>query len=244
MHQLNNLKKIPNIVHGFSEIKDGNMSFVWGDKEEVSRNRKVFLEELDVKPENCAAIFLKHGIDIAIVDEFSRGEEKIEVDCLITKSKDVFLFVLTADCLPVILYDPIKGVLALVHLSRINSPQNFIRAVVEKMKSEYGVQPENIIAGIGPCIKKESYIFPSEELKKVIPDEKVFEGFILDLHDGRKIIDLVGYNVSQLVSAGVRKENIEISEIDTFKNKNFFSHSRSRANGEPEGRMATVVGMI
>jgi len=244
MYQLNNLKNIPGLVHGFSDIKGGNMSFIWGEREKVLSNRKAFLDKLGIKFEDSAAMFLKHGTDIMSVNEFSRGEEAMPADCLITKSKNVFLFVLTADCLPIILYDSVNGILTLAHLSRINSLKRFLFKIIQKMESEYGSKPENLIAAIGPCIHKESYIFSKEELKKRIPDEKIFNGFIADLPDGRKSIDLVGYNLEQMVLTGVKKENIEISRIDTAKNENFFSHYRSRFTGSPEGRIATVVGML
>jgi len=254
MYQSDRLKSIPGLIHGFSEIKDGNMSFVWGEREEVSRNRKEFLDKLAIKSEDSVAMFLKHGTEIMSVNEFSRGEDAMPVDCLITKSKNVFLFVLTADCLPVIFYDPIGGILALAHLSRINSPKNFLLKIIQKMENEYCSNPGNLIAAIGPCIHKESYIFSKEELKNRIPDEKIFNGFIADLPDGplrrssseasRKSIDLVGYNVKQMISSGIEKGNIEISEMDTAKNENFFSHYHSRLTGNPEGRIATVVGML
>ncbi|MDP3948443.1 MAG: polyphenol oxidase family protein [bacterium] len=244
MYQLNNLKNIPGLVHGFSDIKDGNMSFVWGEREKVLSNRKAFLDKLGIKFNDSVAMFLKHGTEIMSVNEFSRGEEAMPADCLITKSKNVFLFVLTADCLPVIFYDSVNGVLALAHLSRINTPENFLLKIIEKLKTEYGSKPGNLIAAIGPCIKKESYIFTNEELRKRIPDEKIFNGFVADLPDGRKSIDLVGYNVGQMMSTGIKKGNIEISGIDTAKNEEFFSHYHSRLAGSPEGRIATIVGVI
>lgn len=245
MYQLNKLKNISGLIHGFSEIKDGNMSFVWGEKEKVLSSRKAFLDKLGIKFEDSVAMFLKHGTEIMSVNEFSRGEDAMPVDCLITKSKNVFLFVLTADCLPVVFYDSVNSVLALAHLSRINSPKNFLPKIIQKMESEYNSKPGNLIVAIGPCIHKESYIFSKEELTKRIPDEKIFKGFIADLPDGRKSINLAGYNAEQMVSTGIKKENIEISEVDTAnKNERFFSHYRSRLTGSPEGRMATVVGMI
>lgn len=244
MYQLNKLKKAPGLIHGFSEIKDGNMSFNWGEKEKVFKSRKTFLDKAGIKIENSVAMFLEHGTDIALVDEYSRGKELAEIDCLMTKSKNVFLFLLTGDCLPVIIYDPVKNALALVHLSRINSPNNFARNVIKKMENQFGSKPKDLIVGVGPCIHKESYVFSAEELRKRIPDEKIFNEFILDLPGDKKAIDLVGYNVEELFSAGVPKENIEISEIDTAKNSNFFSHYRSGLTGEPEGRMITITGTI
>lgn len=243
MYQLDKLKNVKNLVHGFSDMKDGNMSFSWGARETVLRNRSNFLDKLGIKSEDCAVMLLSHGTNVGLIDELSRGKEQADADCLITKSKNVYLFVLTGDCLPVIMYDPVESVIALAHMSRMNTPEELAGKIVKKMKSEYGVKPENIIAGIGPCIDKESYVFSAEELRKRVPDERVFNGFIAGVPDGAKSIDLTGYNVREMISAGIKKENIEISGIDTAKDENFFSHYRSRQNEAPEGRMATVAGI-
>lgn len=252
MYQLPRLKKFPNLIHGFSERQDGNMSFRWGEKEEVLRNRKKFLRNLGVLPEDSVAMFLQHGTEIALVDESSCGKEAVTVDCLITKSKNVFLFVLTADCLPIIFYDPAQKLVGLAHISRINTPLMFVRKVIEHFGKE-GSRPENIVVGIGPGVKKESYAFDYDELMKRIAKYDGWKDFLVSLpaspklqrgeSDERTGIDLVGYNTHQLVSVGVLLENIEISEKDTISDKNFFSHYRSRKTGEPEDRMATVVGM-
>lgn len=254
MYQLDNLKKIPGLVHAFSEIKEGNMSFNWGRSEGVLANRKKFFNAIGISEKNCITASLEHGTDIVVIGKLPSGGETPEADCLITKSKNVFLSILSADCLPVILYDGVNSVLALAHLSRINTPQDFLRKIIDKMKSEFKTEPENIIVGIGPGIHKESYIFTAEELHERVPDEEIFKGFILDLPDGprsaegysgagKKAVDLVGYNVKELISAGVPEKNVEISGIDTAADRNFFSHHRSILTGEPEGRMMTVVGM-
>lgn len=252
MYQLDRLKKIPGLVHGFSDIKDGNMSFDWGEANLVIENRNGSLSQLRINPKDCVITRTRmaHGKDIEIINSSLKGRgmnspisNVADVDAMITSEKRLFLVILTADCLPVILYDAAKEVLALAHLSRINTPLNFMRDIVGKMKSEYDSEPKDIIVGIGPCIHKESYVFSAEELKKRIPDEKIFNGFVADLPDGGKAIDLIGYNVKELVSAGVPERNIEISKIDTGGNKNFFSHYRSGLTGEAQGRMATVVGM-
>ena len=95
----------------------------------------------------------------------------------------------------------------------------------------------------GGLWKQESYIFSSDEFEKRVSDERVFNGFVFNLPGGGKSIDLVGYSVEQMISAGIKKENIEVSDIDTGRNMNFFSHYRSGSSGEPEGRIATIVGM-
>jgi len=253
MYQLDKFKNIPGLIHGFSDVNDGNMSFDWGDENSVIEKRARFLSHLGISVDNCVITRtrMSHGTDIEVINGSLKGRgakfsvsDEADVDAMITNEKDLFLVILTADCLPVIFYDPVKNALALAHLSRINTPENFTKKIIERMEEEHGVEPGNIIAGIGPCIHKESYIFSAEDLGKRIPDEKVFNGFIADLPDGKKSIDLVGYNVRQMIFAGIKEDNIEISGIDTAKDRNFFSHYRSRQNGEPEGRMATVVGIM
>lgn len=252
MHQLEKLKNIPGLVHGFSEIKDGNMSFDWGDENSVIKNRIVFLSGAGIDPKDCVITRtrMSHGTDIEKIGGTMKGRGMrapvsgdADVDSFMTNEPGLFMAILTADCLPVILYSLDKKALALAHLSRVNTPLNFIGDIVRRMKSEYGVESADIVAGIGPCVHKESYVFGREEFEKRIPDERVFGGFISDIPGGKKAVDLVGYNVRQLILSGVKEANIEISSIDTAADKNFFSRCRSRLIGENEGRMATVVGM-
>ncbi len=247
------------MVHGFSEVKDGNMAFKWGDKKLVFENRTRFLSALGIKPEHCVISAVSHGTNIAVINSkddagIENGFRTVNADAVMTNKKEIFLGILTADCLPVIAYDKTSGAIALVHLSRMNTPKDFISLVIKKMSYEYSTRIPDLIVGIGPGIRKESYIFTDEELKMRVPDEKIFKGFVINLpvgplrrsegEAGKKAIDLVGYSVSEFVSAGVSEKNIEVSEIDTAADKNFFSHYRSRSTGELEGRMLTIIGMV
>lgn len=242
MLRLDSLKRIPNLIHAFSGVKEGNMSFDFGEQAEVSLSRERFFEKAGAEQKNYAVMLLTHGTEIAVADGFPGGNT-FKADCVITKSKNLFVAVLTADCMPLIAFEPKTGVLAVAHLSRINSPKGFARKIIERMKSEFGAAPEKIIAGVGPCIHKESYIFDAAVLEKVMQDRKIFGGFISEMPDGKKSVDLIGYNVQELISAGVPEENIEISGADTAADRNFFSHRRSQLTGEKEGRMLTMAGI-
>jgi YfiH family protein len=167
-------------------------------------------------------------------------EEKIRADALVTGKKGLFLFLLIADCLPVILYDPTRGVLALAHCGRKSTGDKLLQKVIDLLKDEFGTDPGDLIAGIGPGIHVESYKledFPERHLDD-------WKDFISEGRDGSAAVDLVSYNKLQLAESGVKEENIEISPIDTATDVNFFSHYRSRRNGEPEGRFAAVVGIV
>lgn len=248
MYQLPRLKTISGLIHGFSEVADGNMSFRRGERQEALMNRGRFLNKLAIKPDKCVAMSLEHSVAIASVDSsfcgrgMSGPDDAVEADCLMTKSKNAFLFLLTGDCLPIIFYDPVKELIALAHLSRINTPLMFSRKIAEQFEKG-GSRTENIIVGIGPGVRKGSYTFAGEELEKRISGHNEWKDFLVYAPNGKTGIDLVGYNVKQLVSCGVAEKNIEIGDTDSIADKRFFSHYRSRESGGADHRMATVVGM-
>ncbi len=224
------------------------MSFSFGAPEEVVDNRKRFLSKLGIGFENCIRLDDFHGTDIISVDKSFKGQGVNgpnggpKADAAITAEKNLFLFLPTGDCLPIIFYDFSKRILALAHLSRINTPQMFVQKIIEQFEKA-GSNSKDIFVGIGPGVRKESYLFDGDELTKRIIGHNEWKNFLIDSKNGKTGIDLVGYNIHQLVSAGINRENIEIADVDTIVDKNFFSHYRSRKTGEPEGRMATVVGI-
>lgn len=234
--------KFKNLKYGISNVSDGNMSFKFGEKVEVLKNRKNFLKKVTIPPNKCVGINLAHDSEILTVSQKDTSEcavENKEGDALLTNEKNVFLFMMTADCLPVILFDPIKKVLALVHCGWRSTEEKIVQKVVSKIVSDYGSDTNNIIAHIGPSIQKESYVFENP----VVENLPGWESFLDKLENGEFEIDLVGYNVFQLEKSGVLPENVEVSPIDTVINKSYFSHYRSVRTGESEGRFCTVVGM-
>lgn len=245
MPQLNKLNSFKNLKLAFSAKADGNMSFVWGDKKEVLKNRKKFLKKNSVRLNDCVAMSLLHGTGIKRVTSPLQNHNiltpiGIKADCLVTTEKGIFIFMLTADCLPVIFYDPKQQILALAHISRKNTGQLFTQKIIQRLKSKFNCQPANLIISIGPGIHKESY------LKNKVPEQQIpaWKNHLSLKSDSRVAIDLLGYNKQQMTKAGVQLKNIYVSNIDTVKSKKFFSHYRSQKTGEPEGRFATVVGMV
>jgi copper oxidase (laccase) domain-containing protein len=239
------LSRQKNIRLAFSTVRDGNMSFRWGAKSEVAGNREKFLEKLGLIPEDCVGMSLTHGLTIKSVDAAAKGvglrqPNGMAADCLVTKEKGLVLFLLTADCLPVILYDPARAVLALAHISRKNIGQQFVEKIINKLSARFGCQPKNVVVGIGPGIHQKSYKHTDAPEKQQLD----WQPYLKEVADGQTAIDLVGYTAAQLLAAGILQNNMEISEIDTAASKEFFSHCRAKRTGEPEGRFATVAGMV
>jgi len=234
--------KNTNLKYAISDISDGNMDFRFGSEEEVTENRKRFLEKSGIPSDKCVGIDLYHEAEIVPVNAADASEYGINVkhgDALLTSEKNLFLLMRIADCLPIIIFDPVKQVLALAHCGWKSTDERLIQKVILGMVSEYRSKAEDILVAIGPGIHKESYKF-NDPVQKNLPG---WEPFLSDASDGLISVDLVGYNVFQLKQSGILSENIEIASIDTAQDKNYFSHYRSKLTGEPEGRFCAVVGM-
>ena len=97
------------------------MSYRFGTKEEVLRNRERFLSQLEIPLTSCVALKVQHKTKLIVVDHTFAGQGMkdykgaISADGLITKEKGLYLFLLIADCLPIIFFDPNQEVVAVVH---------------------------------------------------------------------------------------------------------------------------------
>lgn len=232
------------LVHGFSTAREGNMSFKYGPAEEVEKNRKNFLDSLGVPSENCVMMSAVHGSEILHTTEKNRmggltDKARPEVDALTTNERGLYLLLLIADCLPILYYDPRNAAVGLAHCGWKGTEEKLAAKMVGEMGARYGSRPEEILVGVGPGIHRESYAFVDPAQKR-LPG---WEEFLTDLPDGRTAIDIVGYNLRQLVVAGIVENHIEVSGVDTALSHEMLSHYRSARTGEPEGRFCAVVGM-
>lgn len=234
-----------NLIHGFSQKYFGNMSFNWGEHEEVLEGRKKFLAELNIDMANCVSTQLEDSNNISIIGKEHSGlrmfdkNKTIIGDGLITKEKGLFLFIAVADCLPCIILDTKQEIVGIFHLSWKSTEAKLCHKAMELFLTQLKSNIDDIRVAIGPGIHKETFAF-RDPIQKQLPG---WEDFLTDLPNGETSIDLVGYNVSQIESFGVNKNNIYISEINTAKDDRFFSHFRdSRDENQPEGRFAAIVG--
>jgi len=233
------------LVQAASVRSDGNMSFKWGDYEDVLRDRTNWLEKLDVKLQEVVVMSIKNSDEIVEVGLKDRGrgavsnENIVVADALVTQDVGVGLWLMTGDCLPITIYDPEHATVALAHCGWKSSVARLAPKVVEYFKKAYGSNPASLQVTIGPGIHKESYIHTIPPSQRQLGWEK----FLHDLPNGTTQIDLYAYNVDLLVQTGVLEKNIICSDIDTATSTNHFSHYRSVRTKEVEGRFATLVMM-
>ncbi len=236
------------VTHGFFTRNGGvspapwqtlNLSTTGGDtRENVIENRKRIFKIIEKPVESIYDTWQVHGTRI-IETESPRGleNEPIKADGIITKNPNVTLFMRFADCVPLLFIDNKREVAGIAHAGWKGTLEGIQLKMVSLMVRDYGLIPENISVGIGPCISAEHYNIKEDVFEKVksrFPDD--WEKFIQKR--GSTIhLDLAVANQVLLEKAGVK--NIIDSKICTASNLGeWFSH---RAEQGATGRFAALI---
>ena len=208
-----------------------NTSYDVGDKSENVRANLQNIKEA-VQSRDLRYMRQIHGRNILVLrqDNHLDLQTPAQADATITDQRHLALMVKQADCQGVILLDPVKTVVSIVHCGWRGNTCNILGAVVKRMRSDFGCKEQDLIAVIGPslgpcCAEFRTY-------KQIFPEE--FRQFMVrDNH-----FDLWELTKWQLLGAGLLKENIEIAGVCTrCRTDLFFSY---RAEGVT-GRFATVA---
>ena len=167
-------------------------------------------------------------------------KKAVKIDALISNKTNLYLFLLTADCAPVILYDPLMKVLGLVHVGWKGSDLNIVGKAIKSLSNKFKSKPKDLIVGIGPAARKNSFI-KDNPLQKNGPKWK---GFLENVGEGKYKVDFIGLCKKQLKDSGVLERNIFDCYIDTVHDNRFFSHVREgKLPLRQQGRFACVVGI-
>ena len=185
-----------------------------------------------------------HGRGVAVVDRSHRGrgsrslEDALpDADVLVTTSSGVGLVVLVADCVPVVLYEPVAHVLAGVHAGWRGTVARVAEAAVDAMTG-FGARPERILAGVGPAIPPERYQVGDEvadAARSCFPNAT--DEVIQPAGPARWQLDLWAANRRILLEAGLAARNISSCGVGTGEGTPFFSHRATR----PCGRFAAIA---
>jgi copper oxidase (laccase) domain-containing protein len=174
------------------------------------------------------------GKDIKVFDntEEIKNLGDLEFDGAITSHKDFVFALNAADCIPLVITAPNRPLLALIHVGFSGADLGIHLKVIDIISDKFKIQPSNLKVYFGPHIKKESYLLKDLKNKKI---KGKWSRYAIE-NGGIYSIDLTGFVLNGLIKAGIKKNNIEISKINTGSNKNYFSHRRSAITGEVEGR--------
>lgn len=258
--QMPGLQTLESLRHAFSERGGGssqapyaslNLGLHVGDRAElVVDNRRRLADALGARLEDFCFAEQCHGHRIALVGEADRGRGALDAatalpatDALVTDRPGLWLAILVADCVPLVLADPKRGVVALAHAGWRGTVDGIAALTVAAMEESFGCRPADIRAGIGPSIGPKDFEVGPEvarEFRTAFPQERWPE-LIRKGSGDRSLVDLWRANALQLEAAGLHPDRIEIAGISTASSTGrYFSH---RAEGGRTGRFAAVVAL-
>lgn len=194
-------------------------------------------------PEKVVQMHQVHGDAIVIVDEATDTSHRLEgYDAMITRMRGIALGVRTADCVPVLLHDPVRGVIAAVHSGWKGTVKRISASVIARMRLCFGTDPADVVALVGPAIGPGSF-----QVGREVVDAFEAAGLDFSRWDGKPVpgsmkggwhIDLWRANRQILLDAGVKAENVFVQEIDTYTDLRLYS---ARREGLSCGRNINVI---
>ena len=246
------LDNFPYIRHAFSTRKGGisteecdSLNLAWkrrDSRENVIENHRRFASAMGIKPENFVFIELKHSDRVITVTSESRSSGRwwdgipSDYDGIITRDLNTALLVRTADCGTISILDKARRIIAAVHSGWRGTAMGIIKNTIERMQTEFGSSPKDIIAAAGPSICSSCFLAHQPVYSQFS------QKYITLKSDGRAEVDLRGKILDDMLSAGLIRENIDFCELCTCENEQlFFSHRREHGR---TGIMAACIQLI
>jgi YfiH family protein len=237
-------KKHKNIAH-FVTTKEGwvsgNKPRFTGDSESIYAG---FRNELAVSCELDADqfVFPRQTHSDRVVDVTSENFINTidNTDALITNVPGIFICVQTADCVPILLFDPVKNAIAAIHAGWKGTISRIAGKAVQQMTEKFGCNPSDIIAGIGPSIHMHAYEVGSEVVSAVEASFGNHTALLKpSMNEGRAYFDLWEANQTVLMESGISEENIELMGLCSFEQADLFYSARR--DGTDTGRMVSGI---
>lgn len=193
----------------FSTKADGSMKSKDGTND--LENIKKFLKAKSLPSEIVTMQQIHSGRSIIVSDN---SHEIIQgVDGLLTTKKNLSLCVITADCLPILFVDRVKGVIGAAHAGSKGLHQNILHNVVEKFKNEYFSDPKNLQVTIGPGIEKKCYEVGPEVIESFTSEFLWFDNAFYEKRENdHYLLDLRKIAMHCLLKEGILKENITVAD--------------------------------
>ena len=253
------LEDTKTVKHGFSTrlggVSEGcyaslNLSFTRGDEEAcVQENFRRIAKAIGVSCEDMVLSRQTHTTNVRKVTETDRGSGILhpaaytDVDGLITDIPGICLVTSFADCVPLYFVDPVRKAIGLTHSGWRGTVGKIGKITVEKMQKEFGSDPKNIVAAVGPSICQDCYEVSEEVIERIREnfEPSLGEKFFYRKQNGHYQLDLWKMNEEIFLEAGILPEHIAVTNACTHCNpKIFYSH---RAMGEQRGNLCAFLAL-
>lgn len=241
------------VKHGFSTRLGGvstgncatmNISTTRGDSPEaVEENRRRIASAIGVKTEDMTYTHQTHTTNVAVVKEEDRGARFMETDGMVTNVPGICLVTFYADCVPLFFVDPVHRAIGLSHSGWRGTVGRIGKVTVEKMTENYGTDPKDVIAAVGPSICQDCYEVSEDVIcrfRENFPEE-CWPDLFYNKGDGKYQLNLWKANEYVFAEAGIRREHTAVTNVCTHCNPDIlFSH---RTTGEKRGNLSAFLAL-
>jgi polyphenol oxidase len=244
------LNKFKKIKHYFFSRKNGFSKGIYkslncgrgskDDKQNIIRNLNYVSKKMFVKKNKLILMNQTHSSKVIEIKE-NNYNQKINSDAMITKVKGIALGVVTADCVPIIIFDLQNEVVGCIHAGWKGAFSGIIKNTVNKIKK---LNSNNqIFASIGPCIGHKNYEVDLDFYKKFLNKSRKNKKYFSRKYKNKKLFNLRKFVADKLIELKVKVDHVK---HDTFKEKmNFFSYRRScKLKQNDYGRCISIVRLI
>ena len=204
-------------------------------------NRRYFAEALGVADHRIVAAGQVHGTDVAVVSDEHAGQRIAATDGLVTNTPQLPLLLFFADCVPLLIFDPVRKAIGLSHAGWKGTLHSIGPKTITTMQQEFGTDPADCIIGIGPSIGPDDYEVDQPVLDEIGKYWQQTGPFCRPGRAGHWLLDLWRWNQQQFANAGVKPDNIHIAGISTAQRPElFFSHRASKGTAGRFGVLMTL----
>lgn len=213
---------------------------VGDERERVLANRQRAFRALGRDPHSMFDVWQVHGADVVIAGMTgSPSPPEFKADAILTDQPNITLFMRFADCVPILLHDPRKGVVGVVHAGWQGTVKKILREAVNAMQAAYQSNPADVLAAIGPSIGPDHYEIGPDVIERVRASFGVHADALLPDYGGRAHFDLWSANRLTLEQAGVGR--VEVAQLCTAcHTQDWFSH---RAEKGKTGRFGALIAL-
>ncbi|MEC7136895.1 MAG: peptidoglycan editing factor PgeF [Pseudomonadota bacterium] len=250
MYQSKNLRKFRNIKHFFFSKKNGFSKGIYkslncgkgskDSKNNIKKNLNFIAKKMSVRSDNLILMHQTHSNKVIEIKK-NNYKKKIFADAMITKAKGFSISVLTADCVPIILYDAKNKVIGCIHAGWRGAFKEIIKNTIFKIK-KIG-KNNKIYASVGPCIGSKNYEVDKVFYNKFVSKNRKNKIYFSYKNKSKKIFNLRRYVTDKLKELKVIVDQVN---HDTFAEKNnFFSFRRSsKLKHKDYGRCISTICMF
>ena len=242
-HAIDSFSNLPHLVHAFSprsfeREKGGREELLLGrkaDPRSSSQHRQLLLRNLNIDSKEIFFVKQVHGDRVFVLEDPQQTVDQVEqeeADALITHLTEKPIAVLTADCVPIILYDPKKHVVGVIHSGRKGTQMSIVFKTISMLSKVYGSRSQDVVMALGPAIGGCCYEVEDSCIAPFRENFAEWKDFVTAHSQSKFMLDLLKANAKDGARAGIAKENIHQSgECTSCNNDRWFSYRKEGTTG-------------